>query len=67
MLNEREVRYRMKCAVDQDVPITNYGIAIAYMQGILKRSVSMFPYLAEELHEIKYAGGAYFSIFQSYI
>ena len=43
MLNEREVRYRMKCAVDQDVPITNYGIAIAYMQGILKRSVSMFP------------------------
>ena len=33
----------------QDVPITNYGIAIAYMQGILKRSVSMFPYLAEEL------------------
>ena len=45
MLNEREVRYRMKCAVDQDVPITNYGIAIAYMQGILKR----FPYLAEEL------------------
>ena len=49
MLNEREVRYRMKCAVDQDVPITNYGIAIAYMQGILKRSVSMFPYLAEEL------------------
>ena len=49
MLNEREVRYRMKCAVDQDVPITNYGIAIAYMQGILKRSVSMLPYLAEEL------------------
>ena len=49
MLNEREVKYRMKCAVDQDVPITNYGIAIAYMQGILKRSVSMFPYLAEEL------------------
>lgn len=37
MLNERELRYRMKCAVDQDVPITNYGIAIAYMQGILKK------------------------------
>ena len=51
MLNEREVRYRMKCAVDQEVPITNYGIAIAYIQGILKRSVSMFPYLAEELQE----------------
>ena len=36
MLNEREVRYRMKCAQDQGVPFTNYGIAIAEMQGILK-------------------------------
>lgn len=66
MLNEREVRYRMKCAVDQDVPITNYGLAIAYMQGILKRSVSMFPYLAEELR-IKICRWCIFSIFQSYI
>jgi hypothetical protein len=40
MLNEREVRYRMKCAEDQGVPFTNYGIAIAYMQGILDRSVA---------------------------
>lgn len=39
MLNEREVRYRMKCARDQGVPITNYGIAIAFMKGILKRSI----------------------------
>lgn len=46
MLNEREVRYRMKCAKDQRVPITNYGIAIAFMQGILKRSVQMFPHLS---------------------
>lgn len=45
MLNGREVQYRMKCAADQSVPITNYGIAIAYMQGILKRSLSVFPYL----------------------
>ena len=45
MLNGREVQYRMKCAADQEVPITNYGIAIAYMQGILKRSLSVFPYL----------------------
>ena len=35
MLNEREMRYRQKCALDQEIPITNYGIAIAYMQGIL--------------------------------
>lgn len=47
MLNEREVRYRMKCAVDQGVPFTNYGIAIAQMKGILKRSIEIFPYLTE--------------------
>ena len=39
MLNEREVLYRMKSAADQGVPITNYGIAIAYMKGILDRSI----------------------------
>lgn len=45
MLNEREVTYRRKCAVDAGVPFTNYGIAIAYMTGILKRSVEVFPKL----------------------
>ena len=49
MLNEREVRYRMKCAIDQDVPFTNYGIAIAYMEGILKRSLCLCPDLAKQL------------------
>lgn len=49
MLNAREVQYRMKCAGDQGVPLTNYGITIAYMQGILQRSVSVFPYLADLL------------------
>lgn len=49
MLGEREVRYRMKCAQDQGVPITNYGIVIAYMQGISKRSLSIFPALSEKL------------------
>ena len=43
MLNEREVRYRTKCAVDQGVPITNYGTLIAYLNGILKRSTELFP------------------------
>lgn len=45
MLNEREVRYRMQCAVDAGVPITNYGIVIAYMKGILARSIALFPNL----------------------
>ena len=48
MLNEREVRYRMKCAVDSKVPFTNYGITIAYMQGILKRSLEIFPKLLKD-------------------
>lgn len=51
MLNEREMKYRLKCAEDQGVPITNYGIAIAYMQGILRRSVEMFPHILAELPE----------------
>lgn len=48
MLNEREVKYRMKCAEDQKVPFTNYGIAIAQMKGILKRSIELFPNLNVE-------------------
>lgn len=42
-LNEREMKYRLKCAFDQNIPITNYGIAIAHMQGILTRSIEIFP------------------------
>ena len=41
-LNEREMKYRLKCAEDAGVPITNYGTAIAYMKGILKRSTAIF-------------------------
>ena len=51
MLNEREMRYRQKCALDQEIPITNYGIAIAYMQGILKRCVEMFPDVRKKLDQ----------------
>lgn len=48
-LNEKEMKYRISCAVDAGIPITNYGILIAYMQGILKRSVQIFPSIAKEL------------------
>lgn len=41
-LNEREMKYRLKCAEDQGIPMTNYGIAIAYMNGILERSIAPF-------------------------
>ena len=48
MLNEREMKYRYLCAAEQGVPITNYGTAIAYMNGILKRSVAPF----EDIHNL---------------
>ncbi len=51
MLNEREVKYRTKCAVDQGVPITNYGTFIAYVNGILKRSLEVFPEILEQLEK----------------
>ena len=41
-LNEREMKYRLQCAQDQNIPITNYGIAIAHMKGILERSIEIF-------------------------
>ena len=49
MLNGREMKYRMKCAKDQHIPFTNYGIAIAHMQGILERSIQVFPDLVKKI------------------
>ena len=49
MLNEREMRYRQECAADQGIPFTNYGIAIAHIHGILKRSLEIFPQIHAEL------------------
>lgn len=49
MLNEREMKHRIAIATEQQVPITNYGTAIAYMNGILKRSVEAFPHIAMQL------------------
>lgn len=51
-LNEREMKYRIKCAKDKNIPITNYGILIAYIQGILKRTVEPFPHISSFLEEV---------------
>lgn len=51
MLNEREMRYRANHGHRQAVPVTNYGILISYMQGILYRSVAMFPEVARFLED----------------
>ena len=45
MLNEREMKYRLQCAKDQGIPMTNYGTAIAHMKGILQRSIEPFSNL----------------------
>ena len=49
MLSEREVSSRAKNAADQNIPITNYGTMIAFVHGILKRSLGIFPELEKQL------------------
>lgn len=49
MISEREMKYRLATASDQDIPMTNYGTAIAHIHGILKRSVEIFPHIAQQL------------------
>lgn len=49
MLSEKEMLYRRRTAEAQNVPFTNYGIALALFNGILKRSLGIFPQLAEQV------------------
>ena len=42
MLNEAEMKSRLKRTNEQNIPIVNYGMAIAYMNGILERSMEIF-------------------------
>lgn len=44
MINEREMRFRLKCAEDAGVPMTNYGVSIAHMHGILERAIEVFHF-----------------------
>ena len=43
MLNEAEMKHRISLAKEAEVPMTNYGVAIAHVNGILKRSLELFP------------------------
>ena len=43
MLKEQEVINRYNTAIQNNIPISNYGITIAYINGILKRSIKIFP------------------------
>ena len=49
MLNEREMQRRRSLAAEQNIPLTNYGIAIAHMQGMLGRSIEIFNFTGEGL------------------
>jgi hypothetical protein len=49
MLNEAEMQNRLNNAAKAGVPIVNYGIAIAYMNGILERSLEPFPDILAEI------------------
>ena len=49
MLSPRQMQFRQHCAQRQQIPITNYGVLIAYMQGILPRVLQPFPDIAAEL------------------
>ena len=51
MLNDREMQHRTRLAAEAGVPMTNYGIAIAQMHGILKRSTELFPAVRAVLEE----------------
>lgn len=53
MLNPKEMKYRMNEAYRQKIPIVNYGIMIAYMKGILERSLEIFPEVLNEIGELK--------------
>jgi len=43
MMNRREMLTRLRKAKDAGVPVTNYGVAISFLQGVLKRSLAPFP------------------------
>ena len=51
MVNKRAMNYRIEQAIKAGVPIVNYGILIAYVQGILERSISPFPNILRLLEE----------------
>jgi len=56
MLNRREMKYRVATAKEQGTPIVNYGVFIAYVQGIFPRALQPFPELRGLVEEFQQAG-----------
>jgi [FeFe] hydrogenase H-cluster maturation GTPase HydF len=44
MINRQEMLGRISVAQEKDIPMTNYGVAISYVHGVLKKALSPFPY-----------------------
>ncbi|AQS59507.1 [FeFe] hydrogenase H-cluster maturation GTPase HydF [Desulforamulus ferrireducens] len=53
MINRREMLSRIMQVQQAGVPIVNYGVCIAYVQGILRRALSPFPMLQEMLDDVE--------------
>lgn len=51
MLGEKEMTHRIRTAASQDTPMVNYGVAIAHTNGILRRSLELFPQALELLED----------------
>ncbi len=52
-INRRELLSRIAYCREQGVPITNYGVSIAYSLGIFERALSPFPSVMEEFRNLK--------------
>ena len=52
MLNRRQMLYRLSVAREQNVPIVNYGVLIAWLHGILPRALRPFPLAAALFNEV---------------
>ena len=57
MLNRREVLSRIQTAAKAGVPVTNYGMCISYVQGVLERVLTPFPAALEAFREAKKRNG----------
>lgn len=56
MVNQKEMLYRLRRAKETGIPITNYGVLIAHLQGILSRTLEIFPEMQgfwEEKHPLE--------------
>lgn len=53
MLTRKEMLFRISAARAAGVPITNYGVCISYLQGVLERVLSPFPYALETYRRLK--------------